>query len=192
MTRLLKALVVLVAATAVFVPSPVRADGYISPFIGTNFGNNSGNGRLNVGLNAGWMGSGIVGAEVDFGYAPDFFGDQGTFGSNSVTDLMGNLIVGIPVGGTRGAGFRPYATIGGGLLRTRLDGPAGTGSSFSSNEAGINAGAGVMGFVANHVGFRGDVRYFRNLSDTSEPNAANVDFGSFHFWRASVGFILRP
>ncbi len=192
MTRFLKAFLVLAAAAIVLTPSSVRADGYISPFIGTNFGNNSANGRLNVGLNAGWMGSGIIGAEVDFGYAPDFFGDQGTFGSNSVTDLMGNLIVGIPVGGTSGAGFRPYATIGGGLLRTRLDGPAGTNSSFSTNQGGMNAGVGVMGFVANHVGIRGDVRYFRNLTDTSVANAASVDFGSFHFWRASVGFILRP
>lgn len=192
MNRFLTVLAFSLATAAALSPSPARADGYISPFVGTNFGNNSGNGRLNVGVNAGWMGSGIVGAEVDFGYAPDFFGDAGTFGSNPVMDLMGNVIVGIPVGGTRGAGLRPYATVGGGLLRTRLDGPAGTSSSFTNNQAGMNAGVGVMGFVSNHVGFRGDVRYFRNLTDTSVANAANIDFGSFHFWRASVGFILRP
>jgi hypothetical protein len=53
------------------------------------------------------MGAGVIGGELDFGYAPNFFGSQGEFGSNYVMDVMGNLIVGIPVGGTRGKGCGP-------------------------------------------------------------------------------------
>ena len=188
MRRVLK--FVLVAATVAFVYAPVKAhaDGYVSPFVGVNFANNSGEGRANFGVNAGGMGAGIIGGELDLGYAPSFFGNQGQYGSNYVMDLMGNLIVGIPVGGAHGAGVRPYGTIGLGLLRSQITGgPNGT-VEVGNNELGLNAGAGVMGFLSQHVGVRGDVRYFRNLSgDTIN----NIDFGAFHFWRASFGVVLR-
>jgi hypothetical protein len=183
--------VVLLCATIaiVYAPTPARADGWISPFIGTNFGNNSGDGRANFGVNAGAMGAGIIGGELDFGYAPNFFGNEGTFGSNHVLDLMGNVIVGVPVGGTHGAGVRPYVTIGAGLIRSQITGNVGNNVvEVANNELGLNAGAGVMGFLSQHVGLRGDVRYFRNLSgDTIN----NIDFGAFHFWRASFGVVLR-
>jgi len=192
MQRMLKVLILFATIAVVSAPALARADSYISPFIGTNFGNNSGNGRVNVGADVGWMGAGIIGAEVDFGYAPSFFGNQGVFGSNSVSDLMGNLIVGIPAGGTHGVGVRPYATIGVGLLRSQINGATSTAGSISNNEAGMNAGVGVMGFFSNHLGIRGDVRYLRNLTGNSTPNKLNIDFGAFHFWRASVGIVLRP
>jgi hypothetical protein len=191
MQRRLKALVICASFLAASSPLVAQADGYISPFAGVNFGNNSGDGRLNVGANVGWMGAGIIGIEGDFGYSPDFFGDEGLFGSNSVMDLMGNVIVGIPIGGTRGAGLRPYATIGAGLLRSTFDGPPGS-SGFRTNDPGMNAGVGVMGYFSNHLGMRADVRYFHNLTDNSAFNDANIDFGSFHYWRASIGLVLRP
>ena len=193
MQRMLKALILSATIAMVSAPTLAHADGYISPFIGTNLGNNSGNGRANFGADVGWMGAGVIGAEFDFGYAPSFFGNQGIFGSNSVTDVMANVIVGIPAGGQKGAGFRPYGTIGLGLLRSQIT--AGTGvavNTFSNTEAGVNLGVGVMGYFSDHVGIRGDVRYFRNLKDNSGPNDFNVDFGSFHFWRASFGVVLRP
>ncbi len=192
MRRVSYALVLCATLAVVAAPVVAHADGYISPFIGTNFGNNSGNGRTNVGADVGWMGGGIIGAEVDFGYAPSFFGSEGTFGSNSVMDLMGNVVLGIPVGGTKGIGVRPYVTGGIGLIRSRFDGPAGTASTITNDEAGMNAGAGVTGYLSNHLGIRGDVRYFRNLTDGSTENNANIDFGAFHFWRASVGIVIRP
>jgi hypothetical protein len=185
----------MVAATVALVcaPAVARADGYVSPFIGVNAENNSGSGRANFGVNAGGMGAGIIGGELDFGYSPSFFGNQGTFGSNYVMDLMGNLIVGIPVGGTHGAGVRPYGTIGLGLLRSQVTGGRNGLLETSNNDFGINAGAGVMGFLSDHVGLRGDLRYFRNFNDNSVINAPgiNIDFGSFHFWRASFGVVIR-
>ena len=45
------------------------------------------------------MGGGIFGAEFNFGYSPSFFGTNNDFGNNSVIDVMGNLIIGIPIGG---------------------------------------------------------------------------------------------
>ena len=190
----IKVFMVAAAVALVSAPAVARADGYVSPFIGVNAENNSGNGRANFGVNAGGMGAGIIGGELDFGYAPSFFGNSGTYGSNYVMDLMGNVIVGIPIGGTHGAGVRPYGTIGLGLLRSQVTGGVNGLVETSNNDWGINAGAGVMGFLSDHVGLRGDLRYFRNFNDNSVisiPNGTNIDFGSFHFWRASFGVVLR-
>ena len=33
--------------------------------------------------------------------------------------------------------------------------------------------------------------YFRDLVGTSEGNTTNIDFGSFHFWRASITLLFR-
>lgn len=46
-----------------------------------------------------------------------------------------------------------------------------------------------MGFFTRHARVRGDVRYFINFNDTADNT---VQFGSFHFWRASLGVVLRP
>lgn len=171
---------------AVSAPAIARADGYISPFAGTNFGSDAANGRVHVGVDAGWMGAGIIGGELDFGYAPNFFGDGGEFGSNSVIDLMGNLIVGVPAGGQNGAGIRPYATIGAGMLRLRA-------GDLSETKLGMNGGVGIMGFLSDHLGIRADVRYFRDLTGNDSDSSTDlVDFGGFHFWRASVGIVFRP
>jgi len=193
MRRPIKHLLVAAAVALVCAPSVARADGYVSPFIGVNAENNSGEGRANFGVNAGYMGAGIIGGELDFGYSPSFFGNAGTFGSNYVMDLMGNVIVGIPVGGTHGAGIRPYGTVGLGLIRSQVTGGVNGLIETANNDWGMNAGAGVMGFLSDHVGLRGDLRYFRNFSDNSQINApgVNIDFGAFHFWRASFGVVLR-
>lgn len=189
MRRVPKLLILAATVALVCAPKQARADGYVSPFLGVNFANNSGDGRANFGVNAGGMGAGVIGGELELGYAPSFFGNQGTYGSNYVMDLMGNVIVGIPVGGTHGAGVRPYGTIGLGLLRSQVTGgPNGT-IAISNNDVGVNGGVGVMGFLSDHVGLRGDVRYFRNLNDNSTID--NIDFGAFHFWRASFGVVLR-
>ncbi len=155
-----------------------------------NLANNSGDGHSNLGADIGVMGAGIIGGELDLGYYPNFFGSQGLFGSNSVADVMGNLIIGVPAGGTHGPGVRPYAVAGLGLLRSKTTRP--TGPAQSNNELGFDIGAGVMGYFSNRVGLRGDVRYFRDVHDSSTLNAASVGFGQLHFIRASIGVVFRP
>jgi len=188
MRRVFKALIIAATVALVAAPTAARADGYVSPFIGANFAADSATGRSNFGVGAGYMGAGIAGAEFDFGYAPNFFGSAGNFGDNNVITAMGNLIVGVPVGGTRGSGIRPYGTIGLGMVRTQLDGAVGF-PKIANTDLGLNAGVGVMGFFSDHAGIRGDVRYFRNLSD--ENSTSTVQFGGFHFWRASFGVVIR-
>lgn len=184
------------AATLALLASPTRlyADGFVSPWVGVNFAHDPGDGRGSFGVTAGGMGAGIIGGEFDLGYSPSFFGSSADFGNNNVLNVMGNLIVGIPIGGTHGAGFRPYVTGGLGLIRSVVEGTVGSLdiTDTRNNDMGYDLGAGVMGFFNNHVGVRGDLRYFRAFND----NATSLDpltfqLGSFHFWRGSFGLVLR-
>ena len=186
---------ILLAAITLIAPVPARAEGYVAPWVGMNWGSgiNIDNGRAAFGVNAGAMGAGIIGGEVAFGYSPSFWGNQNDFGNNSVIDLMGNLIVGVPVGGTHGAGIRPFVTGGIGLLRTQIDGGSFTNVSADNNMLGWNAGGGVMGYFNNHFGLRGDVKYLRSFEDTNTGiNVIDVNGpGQFHFWRAAIGVVFR-
>lgn len=194
MRRVLKCLTLTGAFALALAPALAHAEGYVSPWVAANAGSRFGdfdNGRAGFGVNAGGMGKGVIGGELDFGFSPSFFGTKSIFGNNSVIDLMGNVIVGVPVGGTRGAGVRPFVTGGLGLIRTQVDGLDNI--NASNNMAGWNLGAGVMGYFNDHVGLRGDVKYLRSFEDTN-TGINIIDFnqaGQFHFWRAGVGVVLR-
>lgn len=181
------------AAALVAAPTQARAEGYVTPWVGSNWGSDISNGRAAFGVNAGGMGAGIIGGEVDFGYSPSFFGTNNDFGHNSVIDLMGNIIIGVPIGGTYGASVKPFVTAGVGLLRTQIDGGTLANVSSSDNMFGWNAGAGVMGYFNNHVGLRGDIRYLRGFEDLNTGNTV-IDLSgnnNLRFWRASVGVVLK-
>jgi opacity protein-like surface antigen len=182
-----KKLVGAAVVALLWMPAQARAEGYVSPFAGVHFGEDSFENKFVWGADAGFMGAGAIGFEVDFGLAPNVFDETV---DNHVLDLMGNLIVGVPVGGTRGPGIRPYVTGGLGLIQTKISSGLNGVPDFKSNDFGFNLGAGAMGFFSDHVGLRGDVRYFRTLN-SNDDNVLNLDVGSFDFWRASVGVVLR-
>ncbi len=192
MRGVIRSLVLSAAIAGVMAPGIVSADGYVNPWAGVNFGSGSNidNGRGAFGVSAGAMGAGVIGGEATFGYSPSFFGTSNDFGNNTVIDLMGNLIVGIPVGGQSGAGFRPYVTGGIGMIRTQIDGGTVFDVSVADNDLAWNAGAGVMGYFNDHVGIRADVRYLRNFANSESLEA--LDFGgNFKFWRTSFGLVIR-
>jgi opacity protein-like surface antigen len=198
--------VTFVALVVAAAPTRASADWLFTPFIGANFGGNANFGdfddfddeferRVDMGASLGWMGAGIVGFELDFGWSPNFFENtSGTgnfeFGDSNVTTLMANLIVGAPIGGQRGPGLRPYATAGVGLLRSNISG----GDFFddlNTNDFGLNVGAGVHGFFSDNVGLRGDVRYFRSLQDNEPDDEFDLALSDFNFWRATIGLTFR-
>jgi opacity protein-like surface antigen len=197
MKRVIKFLVLTAAIAIVLAPMPARADGWVSPWIGSAFGSSIDNGRGTFGVSAGAMGGGIVGAEFDFGYNPSFFGTKNDFGNNSVLNATVSLIVGVPIGGTYGKGVRPYVLGGVGLIRTQIDGVSNTNlfrPAASDNMFGWDAGAGVMGFFNDHVGLRGEIRYLRGTHDMNESTGVNsIDFNGnkLHFWRPSIGVVFR-
>lgn len=190
-------------------PAKASADWLFTPFLGMNWGGTAGfnqagtnfqdqfERKMNFGAQLSWMGAGALGFEVDFGYSPNFFENTAgsndfAFGNSNVTTLMANLKVGAPFGGQTGAGIRPYASGGMGIIKSRIDG-AGDLFSVNSTNWGLNAGGGVAGFFSDNIGLQGDVRYFRSLKDTEANGNNNFDLGlgSFSFWRGTVGLVFR-
>jgi opacity protein-like surface antigen len=186
----------LAAALLLFAPAAARADWLFTPYGGMTFGKDAKDlEHFTWGASVGWMGAGIIGVEADFNHTPNFFEPKDStdnvdlFGSNNVTSLMVNLIVGAPVGGQSGPGVRPYVSGGVGLLKTNVPGT----SDFlkvNSSDFGFNLGFGAHVFASDHVGFRGDVRYVRDLQN-SDNDIRTFSVGNFDFWRWTVGVTLR-
>ena len=196
-------------ALVVFAGAPTKAsaDWLFTPYIGWNWGGSAGfsdflgdfedefERRMNFGGSLAYMGGGIVGFEVDFGFSPNFFeqtsGDEDfAFGDSNVTTVMANVMVGAPFGGQSGGGIRPYASGGLGLIKSRID-DADDLFEVNSTDWGLNVGGGIAGFFSDNVGLRGDVRYFRSLEDNEPDDEFDVALGNFNFWRGTVGVIFR-
>jgi hypothetical protein len=192
---MLKKWAIMAALALVLAPGAARADWLFTPNIGAGFGGNaSGSSHLTYGASIGWMGAGVFGWEADLAYTPEFFeGDDEDFDlieNSNVTSFMVNALIGVPVGGQRGGGFRPYVSVGAGLLQQQVADSEQL-FEFSNNEFGINLGFGAMGFASDHIGFRGDLRYYRALADPDEDNEFDIDFGNFDFWRGTAGVTFR-
>ena len=181
---------------ALLIAAPsAHADWFVSPLIGANFGGdtNEDSRKPPFGVSLGYMGAGVIGFEGSVIYTPSFFGDQDLIGDNNVFSMMGNLIVGVPVGGERQV--RPYVSGGVGLLRQRIGGDADDLFDVNTDDFGFNVGAGVMGFFTPHVGLRGDVRYYRSFEERDDAELAGIDLGfgagNFNFWQATAGVAFR-
>jgi len=189
-------LAIVLAACVLALPSAASAQGYFVPNIGADFGGSAGKcpsllndcqeKRLSYGVTFGGLAAGIFGFEGDIGYAPSFFGDSPSFGTNAVLTAMGNVVVGIPAGPVR-----PFVTGGVGLIRTRLDLlTTPTTGNFSTNNFGYNFGGGVMIFLPAHLGIRGDIKYFRSASDVSILGISLAN-STINFTRVSVGLVIH-
>jgi opacity protein-like surface antigen len=165
-------------------PEAALADSTFTVWLGTNFAQERADGRTAFGFSGTSMSEGIIGAEIDFGYSPSFFGEESVFGNNNLLTLVGNLIVGVPLGGDFGPSVRPYASGGAGLIRSKIDLFE---TEISSNDFGIDFGGGLMVFFNDRVGVRGDLRYFRTGFDDLDF----LDFDKVTFWRASIGVTIR-
>ena len=175
-------------------PAPARADGMFIPFIGVNFGGSAGrrpiadaieSERVDWGASLAWMGAGVFGFEADFGYSPDFFG-RSDVGGSSVLSAMGNVVIGIPLGGQSGFGVRPYGLAGLGVVQSKID------SGLDETKAAWDFGGGVMVFFGSHVGVRGDVRYIRTIGRLDFDLTGGIERSRrLDFGRASAGLILR-
>jgi opacity protein-like surface antigen len=193
--QMLKKCAIVAALGLVLAPGAARADWLFTPNIGAGFGGDaSGREHLTYGASIGWMGAGIFGWEADFAYTPEFFqgddDDVELFSDSNVTSFMANVLVGVPVGGQTGGGFRPYVTGGIGVMQTSL-GEADDLFEVDNSEFGFNLGAGAIGFASDHIGFRGDVRYYRSFEDPDEDNEFDIGIGNFDFWRGTAGVTFR-
>jgi len=184
----------LLAAFLVLPAAPARADIVLTPYVGSLFGGDLSGNTAAFGGSAAFMGGGIFGAEFGFNYAPEFVKASVNNDDIAQMSLMGNLIVGIPIGDSDQPGhLRPYVTGGAGLFRV-----SSSESQFfnrvSSNDFALNFGGGVMAFFNEHVGIRTDVRYFRTLTDSdSESGIDDINFnlGDLNFWKWDVGAAFK-
>lgn len=185
-------------------PAPASADWTFSPFIGSTFNgelndidlDESTQNKLSWGGSLMWMGEGIAGFEVDFGYTPEFFfsdndNEVDFIGDGNVTTFMVNAVIGVPIGGDRGAGIRPYGTAGLGLVRQSVDDVIDV-FDADRNSLGFNIGGGIMGMFTDNVGIRGDLRWFRQFSNDSDGlDDLDFDLSGLSFWRGTVGVTFR-
>ena len=191
---MVKRFVVLGALVLMLAPASARADWLFTPNFGATFGGGSVSEHMTYGATIGWMGAGIFGFEADLAFTPEFFepgdGDLDLFDSSNVTTFMANAVIGIPVGGQAGPGFRPYVSGGVGVLQQNVEN-ADQLFSINNDEFGVNIGFGAMGFATDHVGFRGDIRYYRALTDPESDNEFDIALGDFDFWRGTFGVTFR-
>ena len=192
-----RTLVVTLVLTAA-APAAARADGLLVPFAGVNFAGNSGTElanaidaqRFNWGASLAFMGGGVLGLEADVSYTSDFFGKT-DLGGSSVLTATGNLLFGIPIGGQSGVGFRPYALVGLGVIRSKVD-VLGDVLRLDNSDLAWDFGGGAMFFFGSHLGLRADLRYFRTFGDVDFDLIDLVEGSqSLDFARASAGLILR-
>ena len=162
------------------------AETILSPHAGAVFGGDLTESHASYGVGLLFMGE-SAGLELEGNITPHFFGgeDEG-LGDNNVTTLMANLLF----GSRFGRDGRLYATVGGGLMKSRVK-DVDEFFDVSRNDFGVNGGVGAMGFVSGNVGLRGDIRYFRNLSDPEPDDEFDIDFGDFSYWRGTAALVIR-
>jgi len=102
------------------------------------------------------------------------------------------VLVGAPIGGDPRYGVRPYAELGVGWLQRKLR-VDNVDVYANENDLAYTIGGGIMGFVGDHVGLRGDYRYLQSFSndDLDELLRLQIDNRHFGFSRLSFGVLLR-
>jgi len=180
---------VLAASLIVAVPHTARAQGFISPTLGYNFAGDAGcrsatdcrNKNWNWGGSIGALGS-IAGFELELTYAGQFTGDRPN--PTSVTTLMGNFLLAPKI-----TIVQPYGLIGIGAIRTKAEGIVD--APDAKNQVGWNIGGGVIVFVQQHVGLKGDVRYYHSFQAL---DLLGIDLGrdqnKVDFGRAGFGVVF--
>ena len=149
-----------------------QAQGFISPFIGYNFGGDAGcpaitnceDKRTDYGVSIGALGS-LVGFEAELGYTKNFFGETSNQTSNVLT-FMSNFMVAPKIGPVQ-----PYGLAGLGLIRTTIEG---VGTSSDQNQFGWDIGGGLMVFFGQHIGLRGDARFYHSFQVLDFANVPNL------------------
>jgi opacity protein-like surface antigen len=171
--------------------TPALADGLIVPYYAYNFdvdpdmcSGTTCETSHGFGVSVGFMVGGLFGIEGDFGHTPSFFGSDDV-ADNSVTTVMANVTLGAPFGPVR-----PFVVGGVGLVRTDIsESDVDVISALSDNTIGWNAGGGLIVFVADHFGFRGDVRHFHSFEDLDF--VLELQERKLAFWRTTAGLVFR-
>jgi opacity protein-like surface antigen len=169
------------------------AQGFISPSVGYNFGGNAGcqsatdceDRNWNLGIAIGALG-GVAGFEFELMHDDAFFGETEDR-SASVLTMMGNFLLAPKFGP-----IQPYGLVGMGAIKTSLE-IAGDAVEEESTQVGWDIGGGLIIFFGQHVGVRGDLRYYHSFQvldlfglDLPFDDEEKLDFG-----RASAALVFK-
>jgi len=189
----------LTVAVVAWTAAPAHAQWLVTPYVGGNLSGDVEQGKGGPGGSAGYLGD-RVGFEVDFQRYQHFFKDSEVFPldpsappnctggiAGACTDIdtdamgfMANVVLPIRIQGV--PKWRPYGTAGLGVIRawTNVE-------DRSQDNLGFNVGGGVRYslILSQHIGLRGDLRYFRAVVDKNERKG--VLFKDYDFLRASLG-----
>ena len=176
-----------------FVVVPASAQTTLTPFTGVTFGGETLDNRFVYGAVLGFGGN--AGLDIDFGYAPNFYGGEDPFGDLDGKLNITTLMFNIRVGGGKPVGVSPFFSGGAGLMRASVNSPGNLFDDVTRNDFALNFGGGLQGNFNEHIGIRGDIRYFRSLQGESDDgliiDPREFDLGDFDFWRGTVGVSFR-
>jgi hypothetical protein len=185
-------------AVLLLAPAEARAEWLVMPFFGLKlFGSTTffsleqaeSETTVTFGGSVGWLGSGIVGVEGDFGFVPNYFelGDRPFYSGSYVVNLSGNVILTTPISVTR-EGLRPYIVGGFGWLRASADDLQST-FDIRSNMPAVTVGGGALGMLSRNTGVRFDLRYLWSLGHGDQEEQADAEGPRLSFFRASVAYV---
>ena len=182
----------LLPAALLALPLAAHAQLQVSPFAGVNFGGDTTKTSGTAGVSATWWIFNWMGIEAEGTYSPMLFEQDGFLTSRSVTTWTGSLVFKLPKAVMMGSDkVQPYIAAGLGVLRPNLS-EAGGLAVAKGNTLALTVGVGVTGFINDHVGFRGDLRYLRGLRESDvDSNPFGIDFSKFSFWRPTAGLVVR-
>ena len=180
-------------------PAPARAEWLLTPYAALKFAGatnfvdlerGAGDTKVIFGASGGWLGSGFLGVEGEFGYGPSFFTPRaGALGvSSSVMTVTGNVLIAAPLGFTRES-LRPYLTVGLGMMDVSINDVLDifdVDRTLSATSIGVCA----IGAIGERTSLRFDLRNFNSISS---EDTGGVGFGSsrLSFWRAAAGVTFR-
>jgi opacity protein-like surface antigen len=200
----LRRCVLLTVAVVTWMAAPARAQWMIAPYLGANVSGDVEQGKGGPGGSAGYLGR-RFGFEFDVMRYQHFFKDSEVFpldpaappnctsavreAGDPCTDIdtdaigfMGNVVLPLRVQGA--PKWRPYGTVGLGVIRAWTNE-----QGRHQNNLGFNGGGGLMYSVSQHVGLRGDLRYFRVFVDeNTREGVLPRDYG---FLRVSFGITVE-
>ena len=192
---------ILLALTAVaWTAAPAPAQWVVTPYLGVNLAGDAESRRGGPGVSVAYFAN-HLGFEFDVERYDHFLKDKDVAdlvpnncgvgpAGEPCTDLntdaigfVGNVVAAIRITGAKN--WRPFATAGLGVIRSWVTDPSNTVVDTNQNNFALNFGGGVMYSLSNHVGLRGDVRYFRTLVD--EDAGEGFYFKDYGFLRATFG-----
>jgi opacity protein-like surface antigen len=189
--RRLLSFVFIMMLVGVALAADAEAQSFVSPSFGYNFSGDSGcqaatdceDKNWNLGVSFGALGR-FLGFEIEVMWEDDFSGDVADQTSGVLTG-MGNLML-----APRISLVQPYGLAGIGLIRTSIEDRV-AGTSEDENQIGWTVGGGLIVFLSQHVGLKGDVRYYHafnalELVGIDLAQDTEIDFG-----RASFGAIFK-